>query len=453
MKEKKIGLFTGVAACVGLVIGSNCFLSVGQGTAAGGKWFLISLLPVALCYLILSFSLSELNDRMPEANGLISEYLGSVYGPALSLVMVIIVYFVSPAFLSVAEISLCSQIIVTQFIPHGSVVIISCIFVAMLTVINLMGTSVFAKVQDVVFAVMLFTLIALSLVGCLKLAPGAVAVGKSSSGGFQSMMTSIGFSAFIFLGIDMVVPLAKDMRDPHRQIRQALLIGVALLLLVYGMLSIGLMNYLPLDVLGKDVTPNITYAKKIFGSFGYYWMGIATIFAAISTANTSLASCPRIIARSAEDGMLPAVFAKFNKKGANYNALFLLSAVQIGIIILAPFLDITTMMNIGLAFYLVVYIMVNVAVLKLRRDDQSEKSSGKAILKNIPQIASVAGFAYVLYVLLSDGLLLKLTLIVFLGAILFSALWCIKVKNVKPFRPTKYQTFETLTPRKRIFFQ
>ena len=90
--------------------------------------------------------------------------------------------------------------------------------------------------------------------------------------------------------------------------------------------GIGMTNYVSLDILANDPagTPHMTYATNLLGNAGRIWMGIITILAAASTINTVYASVSRIVQGMGEEGMMPSVFAKTNKRGAAWVGLVVL---------------------------------------------------------------------------------------------------------------------------------
>ena len=44
--KKKLGLGSGVAICVGLIVATSCLVSLGTGMGSIGRWFIIPLFAV-----------------------------------------------------------------------------------------------------------------------------------------------------------------------------------------------------------------------------------------------------------------------------------------------------------------------------------------------------------------------------------------------------------------------
>lgn len=46
MKSKKLGLSSGIAVCVGLIVATSCLVSLGIGIGLAGRWFILPLFVV-----------------------------------------------------------------------------------------------------------------------------------------------------------------------------------------------------------------------------------------------------------------------------------------------------------------------------------------------------------------------------------------------------------------------
>ena len=133
-------------------------------------------------------------------------------------------------------------------------------------------------------------------------------------GGFKGLCSYAALAFWLFIGVEFIIPVAKDLKNPRRDVLLSMTIGLVLLFFVQSILGIGMTNYVSLDILANDPagTPHMTYATNLLGNAGRIWMGIITILAAASTINTVYASVSRIVQGMGEEGMMPSVFAKTN---------------------------------------------------------------------------------------------------------------------------------------------
>ena len=134
-------------------------------------------------------------------------------------------------------------------------------------------------------------------------------------------------------------------------------------------------------------------------SAGRIWIGIITILAAASTINTVYASVSRIVQGMGEEGMMPSVFAKTNKRGAAWVGLVVLFVFVAGIIAsgLGATEGVSFLLLSGSCFWLLTYCLVHVTVLILRKRNPEYPRKKWLTLGGIPQIIGILGNVYMIW--------------------------------------------------------
>ena len=89
MEQKKLGLPSVVATGVGLIVATSCLLSIGQGTAAIGLPFIITMAIACAFNILTAFSICELNALMPNLTGGMAQYTLACFGPFVSIVITV----------------------------------------------------------------------------------------------------------------------------------------------------------------------------------------------------------------------------------------------------------------------------------------------------------------------------------------------------------------------------
>ena len=130
--KKKLGLGSGVAICVGLIVATSCLVSLGTGMGSIGRWFIIPLF-------------AELNGLMPRVQGGTGQYLLAGMGPLPSLIGNLSAYVITEILSMTAEITLCGLVLKGLFLPHVDNRIISIIIMALFLVINLFGVDMYVN--------------------------------------------------------------------------------------------------------------------------------------------------------------------------------------------------------------------------------------------------------------------------------------------------------------------
>lgn len=446
--EKKLGLGSGVAVCVGLIVATSCLVSLGTGMGSIGRWFIIPLFAVMFLNWFIGISFAELNTLMPGVEGGTGQYLLAGMGPLPSLIGNLSAYVITEILSMTAEITLCGAVLKSLFFPGVDNRIISVGIMLVFLLVNLCGVDIFARVQNVVVFLLIASMILIGLIGVFKLGDSSQLVDYAANaptfeeiGGLKGLCSYAALAFWLFIGVEFIIPVAKDLKNPKRDVLLAMTIGLVLLFVVQSILGIGMTNYVTLDALANDPdsTPHMTYATNLLGDAGRIWMGLITILAAASTINTVYASVSKIVQGMGEEGMMPKVFAKSNKRGAAWFNLVALFVCVSAIIIsnLGATEGVSFLLLSGSCFWLLTYCLVHVTVLILRKKYPEHPRKKWLTLAGVPQIVGILGNLYMIWNIDSGDARIKIfklcgTLFVIL--VIYSVIWVCCVMKAKPFQ-------------------
>lgn len=442
--EKKLGLPSAIAVGVGLIVASSCLLSLGQGIGLAGRGFIISMFLVLVLNICLALSFNELYNIMPNVDGGLGQYTKAGLGSVPSMIANISAYVVVNLLAASVEVAMCGIVVNSTFLPQVPAPVISVVFLILLTFVNYRGIDMFSKIQNVVVSLLLLSLIGMGICSFFKLGTGKVIEAAAQTepvvtgmGGYISLSA---MAFWLFIGIEFVIPVAKDLKNPKRDVPLAMILGVTMLFIIQSVLGCGMTNYVTLKELASSDMPHMVFAYNLFGHAGEVWMGIVTILAAISTANTVLGSIPRVLGGMAENDLLPSVFTKKNKYDVNIAGLFLI-AIGDGILIITGFTDSSTLSTLLLAascFWLTAYALINLTVLILRkRFPQLPERNKKLTLFGIPQVLAIIGDVYMI-INIAEGeeriFIFKLYGVILAIMIVFAVVWVKCVKKQPMFK-------------------
>lgn len=445
--EKKLGLGSGIAVCVGLIVATTCLVSLGTGVGSIGRWFIIPLFGVMILNWFVAVSFGELNSLMPNVEGGTGQYLLSGMGPVASIVGNMSAYVITNMLSLTAEVTMCGIVLQELFFPQVDARIVSLAVLALFFVINWFGVDMFSKVQNVVVFLLLASMLLLGLIGLFKMGNAAnvvdyakTAPSFSDIGGVTGLCQMAALAFWLFIGVEFVIPVAKNMKNPKRDVLLSMSLGLVILFVIQSVLGNGMLNYVSMEGLANDPAgmPHMTYAERLLGNIGRYWMGGVTILAAASTVNTVYTSISKILQGMGEEGMAPKVFAKTNRHGAAYPGLILL-AVPISLLILsnvAATNGITFLILTGSCFWLVGYCLIHLTVLRLRKKYPDHPRKKWLTLGGIPQILGIVGNIYMIWHIEAGETRTKIYELFFVGLILLLAYaftWVCLVLKTKPF--------------------
>lgn len=442
--EKKIGLGSAISICVGLIVATSCLLSLGQGMGLAGSGFIVSLFIVLVLNAMLALSFSELHSMMPNVEGGLGQYTLVGLGPVASIISNISAYVITSILAGSVEIAMCGMVINEAFLPMIPAPIISVSLLGILFIVNYMGVDIFSKVQNIVVVLLIGSLILLGIISFFKLGTGTVITATKQTEpamtGISSIVSLSALAFWLFIGIEFVIPVAKDLKNPKRDVLLAMVIGIVILFVVQSILGIGMTNYVTLDELVGSPMPHMVFAEKLLGRVGVYWMAIVTILAAVSTANTVLGSVTRILSGMSESNMVPKIFTKKNNKNTPVAGLVFMS-IGIILMILTGFTNSSALTNLLLAascFWLTSYIIVNITVLVLRkRYPDMEGRNKKLTFFGIPQVLCIIGDIFMIWNIAEGDdkiFIYKIFFGLFIALVLYAVIWVKGIKKMDLFK-------------------
>ncbi|MDR0905316.1 MAG: APC family permease [Oscillospiraceae bacterium] len=445
MKEnKKLGLGSGVAVCMGLIVATSCLVSLGQGSGLAGKSFVLPLIIVAILNSFIALSFSELHSIIPNADGGLGQYMLVGLGPWASIVSNLSAYVLVSFFALSVELSMCG-IVLNELFPLIPAPAFSIFIIAALFIVNLLGVDIFAKVQNVTVVLLIGSMFVIGVLALLRLgtnaaiAPADIEAAPMSSFGDLISLSALAF--WLFIGVEFIVPFSKNLRNPRRNVLLSMVIALGVLAVVQAILGMGMTNYVPLSQLQESDMPHVLFAEKMFGKGGGIWMAIVSVLASISTVNTILPATGSILKGMADEKMAPSIFARVNKKNVPYGGMVLILVVVVGMIA-SGYVNSSGLINMLLAgscFWLASYILTHLNVLVLRKRYPDAPRNKKLVLGGVPQIVGILGNIYMIWNIspVMDDRMLIFRLFSVLFAILaaFAFIWVGVVRKSKPFEP------------------
>jgi amino acid transporter len=443
-EQKKLGLGSGVAVCMGLIVATSCLVSLGQGSGLAGKSFILPLAIVVVLNSFIALSFAELHRMMPNVTGGLGQYVLVGLGPWASIISNVSAYVITMIFAMAVEVSMCG-IVLNSLIPAVPPVVFSLLILFALLAVNLFGIDIFAKVQNVTVVLLIGSMAAMGIMSVFKLGTGvpippeAQVPAPMQTTGELISLSAIAF--WLFIGVEFIIPVAKDLRNPKRNVLLSMVIALVVLFVVQAVLGSGMTNYVSLDVLQGSDMPHIIFADNLLGKGGQIWMAVVTMLASVSSLNTVMPSTGRILQGMANEKMVPSVFKRVNRKDVPWVGMLLLVGVIV-VMIVTGYVNSSGLINLILAgscFWLSSYVLTHLNVLVLRKRYPNAGRSKRLVFAGIPQIVGIIGNIYMIWNISSDMesrlMIYKVFFVLFILLALYAFIWVRGVQKVNPFKP------------------
>jgi amino acid transporter len=377
--ERTLGLKEALMVGVGTMIGAGIFVLPGVAAAQAGPAAAVSFLLAGCIAVLTALSASELATAMPASGGpyhFINRGLGPLFGSIAGLGNWLGLAFAT-AFYAVGFGNYVVPLVTGLVPPLGlgalpltGAQLGGLVAAAAFVAVNYYSTEGTGDLQNAIVVVLLAILALFMLLGATQadlrtLRPlfpeGVAAVFPATALVFVS-----------YLGFAQVATVAGEIKEPARNLPRAMVGGVALVTAVYAASMVVLLGVVDRSAVAGSETAIVEGAEVVFGAVGVGVVGVGLLtfgglLATASSANASVLSASRISYAMGRDGLvddrLSAVHDRFETP---YRSILLTGSLICLFVVLG---DVDSLSRAGSVLHLVVYGLLNVALVAFRETD------------------------------------------------------------------------------------
>jgi APA family basic amino acid/polyamine antiporter len=345
-ERRQFGLPAAIAIVVGESIALGIFLtpatmakSLGSPLLLGLVWIGMALMATcgALCY-------AELAIRFPESGGEYV-YLRAGYGDRIAFLygwMCSIVMYPGVA----AALAVGATAYVMQLLPldaRAMAFVPACILCTF-GIVNFLGTRLSGSLMTIINMLkllILFTLVGWAVVSrhahlsnLMPLAarrPGSEALIPAIAGAIVAAFFSFG-------GWWEASKIAGEVRNPRRTLPLAFLCGVALVTLIYVLISTAFLAVLPIDRITSNTAFVAQFGEVLFGAAGGKLLSACVLVCVFGGMAALTMASPRVTRAMAQTGAFFPAFAKLHPRfGTPANAILLQTFLSLAVLFLGAF--------------------------------------------------------------------------------------------------------------------
>ena len=387
---------------VGDVLGSGIYVLVGLVAAAVGGAFWMAFLAGVAIATIAGLAYAELVTKYPQAAGA-SLYINKAFrSPVLT-------FFITICMLSanMAAVGSLASGFVRYFaglvgLPEDAIwgaTFIALGFIALITIINLIGITESVVANVVMTFIELTGLVIVVIIGVIALVEGvndpSVLLQFNAEGGGGSpilaVLAGVSLAFFAMTGFENAANVAEETINPSRAYPRALIGGMVTAGVVYVLVSIAAALAVPIETLAGNTLLEVIRADLFFipATIMLVVFGVIAMIAISNTALVTVVAQSRILFGMARENVVPAVFARVHPaRRSPYVALLFGAAIVGALLVIGAAirgsqadlpaedqLDIVDRLaTITVVFLLFIYALVIVACLKLRGSDETDET-------------------------------------------------------------------------------
>lgn len=165
-------------------------------------------------------------------------------------------------------------------------------------------------------------------------------------------------------GVTKVAAVAEEIDNPDRNLPLGLMLSLIVTTALYALIVFVLVGLIEGEALAGSNIPMVDAVEPFFGTIGVVLIVLAAMLALISTANAGILTASRYPFALSRDKLIPELFAYVsNKTNTPVIAIIVTGGAMLAIILLLPVEEIAKTAG---SFQIVVYILVNVALIAFR---------------------------------------------------------------------------------------
>jgi APA family basic amino acid/polyamine antiporter len=396
---------------VGDILGTGVYALTGDVAAEVGGAAWLPFLVAFLIATITAFSYLELVTKYPQAAGA-ALYAHKAFG--LQFVTFLVAFVVMCS--GITSASTASRFFGANLIEGfgldwgaGGVAAVALGFMAILAAVNYRGVGESIKLNVVLTIIEATGLMLVLFVGLWAFTRGGdvdfsrvVAFDTDDDkNAFMAVTAATSLAFFAMVGFEDSVNMAEETKDPAKTFPKVLLSGLTIAGIVYMLVAVVAVALVPVGELAESDTPLVEVVKAgapnlpIDDLFPFISM-----FAVSNTALINMLMASRLIYGMARQHVLPPVLGTVHPRRLTpWVAILFTTLIAFGLIfyvsVFASSSAITVLGGTTSLLLLAVFAVVNVAVLRLRRDVQADGAHFKT-----PTVLPVIGFIASLYLVL-----------------------------------------------------
>ncbi len=399
-EKSKMGLPTMMGICIGLVIVQGAMISATQGIGIGGMSFVAAMIAAFILAQFNAMSFAELSLMFPQ-EGTLATYTQKAIGHFPAIVSVFAGYVVVAVLALPVEMFLVDAMLNEMLPGVLPDKVVPLIILAMLTVTNLIGTDVFARVQNLLAFILVAALIIVGLCAITGAGePHPVLTGNTVDWSFGGVLDGsfvglIALAMWLMVGVEFICPMINDVKEPMKNIPRAMHFSLLMIFLIFLAFAYGASLYLNVDTLLGSPIPYLDYIKAVFGKSGLVIATVMALAATCSTVNTILASVPKMLHGMAVEKQVFPIFKAENRYKVPWFGIVAIAGCTTIPYLLVSVDSLIVLVIAATTSWLLAYMVAHIDVIVLRMRLPREKRPYKTPFYPVPQVIGIIAMGYV----------------------------------------------------------
>ncbi|HYQ73601.1 APC family permease [Cellulomonas sp.] len=376
--QRSIGRTVLLLFVVGDILGAGIYALTGTVAAeVGGAIWLPFLLAFVLAALTAT-AYAELVARYPRAAGAALYVNRAFRRPFLTFLVAFAVMMSGITSASAAARAFGGDYL-AELLPFGvPTVVAAWVFLGLITLVNVLGVSESVRVNVVLTLIEATGLLVIIGIGVVALVrgegdPGRALELNTEGAAWMGVLGGAALAFYALLGFEDSVNLAEEAKHPRRDYPRALFGGLAIAGAIYLAVAFTASMLVETDVLVGSTGPLLEVVKVAGLVFPAWLFALIALLAVMNTALINMMMASRLVYGMARERIIPALFGRVQAR--RRTPVVAIAFTVVLALTLTATGDLGDLADTTVLLLLLVFAVVNVAVLVLRRRPASGPDS------------------------------------------------------------------------------
>ncbi|QPV63240.1 amino acid permease [Halosimplex litoreum] len=404
---KDLGPLAALTIGVGTMIGAGIFVLPGVAIEEAGSLAIAAFVLGGVIALFTAMSASELGTAMPRSGGAyfyVNHALGPLFGSVAGWANWLGLAFAS-AFYMYGFGDYMSQIIGVEGtfgvgpIQITAIKLIALVGAAFFTMVNYVGAKETGKLQNVIVVVLVAILTVFTIFGSLRADPANLPTAE----GYGPMMATTGLIFVSYLGFVQITSVAEEIKEPGKNLPRAVIGSVLIVTTIYALVLLIMSAAVPegfvAQVSARGDTAVVEVGRQIQGTIMAGALLFGGLLATASSANASILASSRINFAMGRDNIVTPKLNEIHDRFATpYRAIGITGLLILVFIVTA---DLELLSSIGSALHLIIYGLLNIALIVMRTADPDEYQPDYTVplYPIVPIVGTLSSFALLYFII------------------------------------------------------
>lgn len=374
--SRELGLLSALTIGVGVMICAGIFVLPASVAKSAGPAAPLAFVLAGIIASFTALSISELSTAMPKAGGAyyyINDALGPLFGSIagwgnwVGLAAAVAFYLIG--FGSYTDMLLPIPSLDLGVFALESAQVAALGAGAFFLGLNFVGTQETGRVQIVIVLVLVVVLGGFAANGLIAIEPANLEpFFPEDTGGWSAVFPAAALVFVSYLGFAEIATAAEEIEKPDENLPMAVLGSLVFVTVLYAVLMFVLVGVVPYQELsGHGELAVLEVGRELVGTPGMVALTAAGLLAMASSANASILASSRINFAMARDRLMPSALSEVHSRFETPYRSIALTAVLVVVFVLIG--EIETLAKAGSVLHLIVYGMLNVALIVYRESD------------------------------------------------------------------------------------